>query len=116
MTVHAVLDEIRERPGTGEVIPVFNPATEEQITDFKDCGPDAVNDAVARAKETAGSGVSKDLAGSERAKVLWRIGELIDQNAAGLAELESLNAGMVPAQAQTTVSVSSEFFRYYAGW
>ncbi len=61
-------------------------------------------------------GVSKDLAGSERAKVLWRIGELIDQNAAGLADLESLNAGMVPAQAQATVSVSSEFFRYYAGW
>src|SRR5262249_50545052 len=33
-----------------------------------------------------------------------------------LAELESLNAGMTPLQAQGTVSVSSEFFRYYAGW
>jgi aldehyde dehydrogenase (NAD+) len=116
MTVQAVLDEIRERPGTGEVIPVFNPATEDQITEFKDCGPEAVNDAVARAKETAESGIWKHLAGSERAKVLWRIGELIDQNAAELAELESLNAGMVPAQAKATVAVSSEFFRYYAGW
>src|ERR1700730_1735654 len=116
MTVQSVLDEVRERPGTGEVIPGFNPATEEQITEFKDCGPEAVNDAVARAKATAESGVWKGLAGSERAKVLWRIGELIDQNAAELAELESLNAGMVPAQAQATVAVSSEFFRYYAGW
>src|SRR6267154_5100441 len=59
MTVQSVLDEIRERPGTGDVIPVFNPATEEQITEFKDCGPEAVNAAVARAKETAESGVWK---------------------------------------------------------
>ena len=57
MTVQAVLDEIRERPGTGDVIPVIDPATEEQITEFTDCGPEAVNDAVARAKATADSGV-----------------------------------------------------------
>src|ERR1700704_3319673 len=116
MTVQSVLDEIRERPGTGEVIPVFNPATEEQITEFKDCGPEAVNTAVARAKETAESGVWKGLPPSERAKVLWRVGELIDQNTDELAELESLNAGMVPMQAKATVTVSAEFFRYYAGW
>ena len=42
MTVQAVLDEIRERPGTGEVITVVDPATEEQVTEFKDCGPEAV--------------------------------------------------------------------------
>ena len=116
MTVQSVLDEIRERPGTGDVIPVFNPATEEQITEFKDCGPEAVNAAVARAKETAESGVWKGLPPSERAKVLWRVGELIDQNTDELAELESLNAGMVPMQAKATVTVSAEFFRYYAGW
>ena len=116
MSVQAVLDEIRERPGTGEVIAVVDPATEEQITEFKDCGPEAVNDAVARAKASFESGVWRDLPGSERAKVLWRVGELIDQNAEVLAELESLNAGMTPLQAQGTVAVGSEFFRYYAGW
>jgi aldehyde dehydrogenase (NAD+) len=116
MAVQSVLEEIRERPGTGEVIPVFNPATEDQITEFKDCGPEAVNEAVARAKATAESGVWRGKPPSERAKILWRIGELIDENAAELAELESLNAGMVPMQAQATVTVSSEFFRYYAGW
>ena len=45
-TVQAVLDEIRDRPGTGDVIPVFDPSTEEQIAEFTDCGPDAVNAAV----------------------------------------------------------------------
>ena len=116
MSVQAVLDEIRERPGTGEVIAVVDPATEEQVTEFKDCGPEAVNDAVARAKASFESGVWRDLPPSERAKILWRVGELIDQNAEILAELESLNAGMTPLQAQGTVTVGSEFFRYYAGW
>src|SRR5882724_2950897 len=116
MTVQAVLDEIRERPGTGEAIAVVDPATEEQVTEFKDCGPEAVNDAVARAKASFESGVWRDKPPSERAKILWRVGELIDQNAELLAELESLNAGMTPLQAQGTVTVGSEFFRYYAGW
>src|SRR6201987_4620628 len=116
MSVQAVLDQIRERQGTGEVITVVDPATEEQVTEFKDCGPEAVNDAVARAKASFESGVWRDKPPSERAKILWRVGELIDENAELLAELESINAGMTPLQAQGTLTVGSEFFRYYAGW
>ena len=116
MTVQAVLDEVRQRPGTGDVIPVIDPATENQITEFTDCGPEAVNDAVARATATADSGVWSGLPDYERAKVLWRVADLIDQSAELLAELEMLNAGMYPAQAQMQVKVGGEWFRYYAGW
>ena len=116
MTVQDVLDDIRKRPGTGEVIPIIDPATEEQITEFTDCGPEAINDAVARAKETAESGVWSGMPDYDRAKVLWRVADLIDENAEILAELESLNAGIPPAQAQIITKVGSEWFRYYAGW
>jgi phenylacetaldehyde dehydrogenase len=116
MTVQAVLDEVREQAGTGDVIPVIDPATEDQITEFTDCGPEAVNDAVARAKATADSAVWSGLPDYERAKVLWRVADLIDQSAELLAELEMLNAGMYPAQAQMQVKVGGEWFRYYAGW
>jgi aldehyde dehydrogenase (NAD+) len=116
MTVRAVLDEVRERPGTGDVIPIFDPSTEEQISEFTDCGTQAVNDAVACAKATAESGVWSGLPDYERAKVLWRVADLIDENAELLAELEMLNAGMYPAQAQMQVKVGGEWFRYYAGW
>ena len=81
MTVQDVLDDIRKRPGTGEVIPIIDPATEEQITEFTDCGPEAINDAVARAKTTAESGVWSGLPDYDRAKVLWRVADLIDENA-----------------------------------
>jgi phenylacetaldehyde dehydrogenase len=116
MTVQAVLDEVRERPGTGDVIRIFDPSTEEQISEFTDCGPEAVNAAVARAKASSESGVWSAKPDYERAKILWRVADLIDENAELLAELEMLNAGMYPAQAKMQVAVGSEWFRYYAGW
>jgi phenylacetaldehyde dehydrogenase len=116
MTVQAVLDEVRNRPGSGDVIPIFDPSTEEQITEFTDCGIDAVNDAVARAKASFESGVWSGKPDYDRAKVLWRVADLIDQNAELLAELEMLNAGMYREQAKMQVSVGAEWFRYYAGW
>lgn len=116
MTVQSVIDDLAKRPGTGEVIPVIDPATEEQITQFHDAGPEAVNDAVARAKAAYQSGVWTDLPARQRAKVLWRLADLIDEHAAEFAELESLDAGIPPAQAEMIVSTCAEFYRYYAGW
>jgi phenylacetaldehyde dehydrogenase len=116
MTVQAVLDEVRQRPGSGDVIPVFDPSTEDQISEFTDCGTEAVNDAVARAKASAESGIWSGKPDYERAKILWRVADLIDENAELLAELEMLNAGMYQEQARMQVAVGSEWFRYYAGW
>ncbi|MGV0699361.1 aldehyde dehydrogenase family protein [Mycolicibacter sinensis] len=116
MAVQSVIDDLAKRPGTGELIAVIDPATEEQITEFRDAGPEAVDEAVARAKAAYQSGVWTDIAARERAKVLWRLGDLIDEHAKEFAELESLDAGMPPAQAEMIVSTCAEFFRYYAGW
>ena len=54
--------------------------------------------------------------GNERAKILWRVADLIDQRADQLAQLDSLNTGMPYKQAHTIMSTSAETFRYYAGW
>lgn len=116
MELQTVLEELRDRPGTGETIPVIDPATEEQITEFRDCGPDAVNEAVAAAKAACQSGIWTDIPARQRAKVLWKLGDLIDEHAKEFAELESLDAGMPPMQAEMIVSTCAEFFRYYAGW
>ncbi|WIM89239.1 aldehyde dehydrogenase family protein [Candidatus Mycobacterium wuenschmannii] len=116
MALQTVLDDIRKRPGTGDVIPVINPATEETITEFTDCGQDAVDEAVARAKASFQAGVWSQLPGRERAKVLWKIGDLIEQHAEEFAQLDSLNTGMPLLQATLQMSTCAEFFRYYAGW
>lgn len=116
MALQSVIDDLAKRPGTGEVIPVIDPATEEQITEFRDAGPEAVDEAVARAKAAYQSGVWTDIPARQRAKALWRLGDLIDEHAKEFAELESLDAGMPPAQSEMIVSTCAEFFRYYAGW
>lgn len=116
MTLQTVIDDIRNRRGAGDVIAIVDPATEEPITEFTDGGAPAVDEAVARARATFESGVWHAQPGNERAKVLWRIGSLIDDHAAELAELDSLNTGMPYYQAHMIMSTAAEFFRYYAGW
>ncbi len=99
MTLQAILDELAERPGTGEKISVINPVTEEQIVEFTDCGEEAVNEAVARAKASFDAGVWSELPGRERAKVMWKLADLIDEHAGEIAQLDSLNTGMPLMQA-----------------
>src|ERR1700728_1671300 len=116
MALQEILDDIRKRPGSGEIISVIDPATEETITEFTDCGEDAVDEAVAAAKASFESGVWSQLPGRERAKIMWKIADLIDEHADDFAQLDSLNTGMPLMQAALQMSTVSEFFRYYAGW
>ncbi|MEE3849475.1 aldehyde dehydrogenase family protein [Gordonia sp. LSe1-13] len=116
MVVQTIADELAARPGYGDVIPVIDPATEEQIAEFTDGGAKAVDEAVARAREAYDSGVWHAKPASERAKVLWRVADLIDERASDLAALDSANSGMPFDQAHAIMGTSAELFRYYAGW
>ncbi|MFC9978565.1 aldehyde dehydrogenase family protein [Gordonia sp. NPDC127522] len=116
MSVQSVLDEIRGLPGTGDVIPIVDPVTEEQITEFTDAGPEVVDDAVARAKEASESRVWSGKPDYERARILWKVADLIEENSELLADLESVNAGIPASQAAVITKVGAEWFRYYAGW
>jgi acyl-CoA reductase-like NAD-dependent aldehyde dehydrogenase len=116
MSLQSVVDELAKRPGTGDVISVINPVTEEQLAEFKDCGAEAVNEAVARAKASFEAGVWSELPGRERAKVMWKLADLIDEHADEIAQLDSLNTGMPLLHAQLGLPNCAEFFRYYAGW
>lgn len=116
MTLQSVLDELTARPGTGDKISVVNPVTEELIVEFTDCGEAAVNEAVARAKASFEAGVWSEIPGRERAKVMWKLADLIDEHADEIAQLDSMNTGMPLLHARLGLPNCAEFFRYYAGW
>jgi aldehyde dehydrogenase (NAD+) len=116
MTVQSVLDKVSAVPGTGELIPVINPATEDLITEFRDGGAAAVDEAVARARASFKAGVWRNLPARERAKILWKVADLIDERRAELIALESLNNGLPHASAHGIMPTCAELFRYYAGW
>ena len=116
MTLQSVLEDIQKRPGTGDVIPIIDPVSEEHIGEFTDCGAEIVDEAVATAKSSFESGVWSGLPGRERAKIMWRIADLIDEHAAEFAAIDSANTGMMKLQSEMVVPTCAEFFRYYAGW
>jgi aldehyde dehydrogenase (NAD+) len=116
MTLATVLDEIRGRKGTSDRIPIFDPSIGKQIGEFADSGAAAVDEAVARARATFESGVWHGKTSSERARILWRVSELIDRHVEDLAEIDARNGGAPLAQSRNTKRASAEFFRYCSGW
>jgi phenylacetaldehyde dehydrogenase len=101
---------------SGKRIDVFDPATGEKIATSADGGAQDI-DAAVKAARAAFEGPWSKLTAAERGKILWKIADLIEQNAQALIELEILDNGLPMPLAQYIVyGVVPDFFRYYAGW
>ncbi|MGH9450481.1 MAG: aldehyde dehydrogenase family protein [Terriglobia bacterium] len=107
----------REDAASGKTIPVINPATGEQITTVPDAAAEDVDRAVQAACRAFESGAWREKKVSEREKIMWRIGELIEKNKEELGMLESLNNGKTYREAlRGDIPPSWDIFYYYAGW
>ena len=103
--------------GEGERIEIFNPATGAVIATTAAGGPDDVDKAVKAARSAFAKSDWANMMPSVRAKLLWRIADLIEQNGAQLSELEFLNNGKGrDIIAQRDVPSAADVFRYFAGW
>lgn len=98
------------------MIPVLNPATGEQIGEIPDGGAAAVDGAVARARASFDAGVWRRMPAQQRAKILWKVADLVEARLDELSEIESLDVGMSRMLARAFISTGLEMFRYYAGW
>ena len=111
------IDGRYEDAASGKTIPVINPATGEQLTTVPDAVAEDVDRAVRAARRTFETGVWRNLKASEREKIIWRIGELIEKNKEELGMLESLNNGKTFREAlRGDIPPSWDIFYYYAGW
>lgn len=99
-----------------DVIPVIDPSTEEKIGEVPDGGPEAVDEAVARARASFRSGVWKEMPAAEKAKILWRAAEIVEHNVDELAAIESRNTGLRPIRSHIMTLAGADMLRYYAGW
>jgi len=105
--------------GSGKAFDTINPATGEVLTQVAEASEKDVDRAVAAARkafeDTAGPW--RKMSASERGKVLWRIGDLIEKNIDELAELETLDNGKPIFEARyVDMPMVADVFRYYAGW
>jgi aldehyde dehydrogenase (NAD+)/betaine-aldehyde dehydrogenase len=103
---------------SGERFGVFDPSNGRKLTTVPAAGAEDVDRAVAAATEAFNrKSAWRQMVPAARARLLWRIAELIDEHADELAQLETLDQGQpLPTARRISVPAAAEHFRYYAGW
>ncbi|VUC24188.1 unnamed protein product [Clonostachys rosea] len=98
-----------------EKITVINPFDQSIVTGAVSCaGPDDVDDAV-EAAFAAAKGWAKTRP-SERARLMLRLADLVEENSEELAALETMAMGAPLWITKHGATSMAEWFRYYAGW
>jgi phenylacetaldehyde dehydrogenase len=106
-----------EDSATGEKFETRDPATEELLTEVARAGSADVDAAVAAAaRAVAPEAAWRRMSHAERAKLIWRLGDLIDAHAETFAVIDSLDNGKPVAHALGDARYAADLFRYMAGW
>ncbi len=102
-------------PNAKETLPVINPANGTQLTEIAIADKTAVDIAVSSARK-AFQETWSSIAPSERAKLIWKLADLMERDKLVLEELETVDNGKPLDKAVYDIEGAIEHFRYYAGW
>ena len=102
---------------SGKSFEVINPANEKVVGHVAHGGETDVALAVKAARQAFESGPWAKMTPSDRGKMIWKIGDLIEKHTDELAQLETLDNGKPLGVAKVAdVPLSADIFRYMAGW
>src|SRR6266540_2714306 len=102
---------------SGKRFETADPATGETLATVAEAQAEDVDKAVAAARRSFDRGTWRDMPPAERAKVLWKVGDMIEERMTEDAQLETLDNGMPINDALLFhVPLAAATFRYYAGW
>jgi len=99
----------------GKTFEVINPSDESVICSVHEATEKDVDIAVAAARK-AFEGSWRQVNPEQRGKLLYKLGDLFDQNLDVLAAVESLDNGKAITMAKGDVGMCAATLRYYAGW
>jgi phenylacetaldehyde dehydrogenase len=101
----------------GKSFDTYDPGTGRVIARVAEGEAADIDLAVQAARAAFDGGAWGRITASDRGRMIWKLGDLIEQHGAELAELETLNNGKPLASAQRgDVPLSADMFRYMAGW
>ncbi len=101
----------------GETFEVYDPATGEIIAHCAAGDKADIDAAVHAARQAFESGPWSRMTPSERGRLIWKLGDLVEEHGDELAELETLDNGKPLAVARAAdVPLAVDLFRYMAGW
>jgi len=102
---------------SGKTFPTLDPSNGEVLAEVAEGDREDVDRAVKAARASFERGSWRDLPPAERARILWKVGDIIEERAAEFAELDSLDNGKpITETSFFDVPISAATFRYYAGW
>src|SRR5579859_4826057 len=112
-----LIDGERVAAAAGRTFETIDPSTGRTITSVAHAGPEDIDRAVEAARRALEEGPWGRLAAAGRARIMYRLADLIEGAADELAELESLDGGK-PVKLAKLVDVSQTvaWFRHFAGW
>ena len=100
---------------SGKTFESINPATENVLAHVAEADRADVDDAVKAAREAFDSGPWPRMSSHDRARVMRRFGELLEEHADQLAELETLDNGMTIGASKAFFKVGMESYHFFAG-
>jgi phenylacetaldehyde dehydrogenase len=103
---------------SGKTFETINPATEERLAEVAHGEAEDIARAVRAARRAFDyDSPWRRMSPSARGKLIWRIGDLIEEHADVLAQLESLDNGKpVGIARMADVALSADLFHYMSGW
>ncbi len=102
---------------SGKTFPTYNPSTGEVLAHVAEGDKEDIDRAVAAARAAFDKGPWRKLAPSERARLMWRLADLLEKRLEEFAQLESLDNGKPVVMARLAdIPISVDQLRYYAGW
>jgi acyl-CoA reductase-like NAD-dependent aldehyde dehydrogenase len=102
---------------SGSTFATYDPATGEEIARVSLATAADVDAAVVAATEAFEASSWSGLTAPRRARLLFRLADLIDDHADELARLETIDQGQpLTFSTNRTLPSVAEYFRYYGGW
>jgi phenylacetaldehyde dehydrogenase len=106
-----------EEAVSGKTFSTFNPATGDVLSRVSEGDKEDIDRAVIAARAAFDSGPWSKITPSERGRMIWKLGDLIEKHLEEFAQLESLDNGKPLAVARVAdLPLAADLFRYMAGW
>jgi acyl-CoA reductase-like NAD-dependent aldehyde dehydrogenase len=102
---------------SGATYKTINPATEEVLTEVAEGGAEDIDAAARAARRAFESGPWAKMSASDRGRILWKIGDLLEANVQEIGRVETLDQGKtITESTRVDVPLAADCFRYFAGW
>jgi len=109
------IDGVWRPAASGATRPTVNPATGEALAQVADAGREDTLAAIAAARRAFDAGVWSDVPAPKRGAMVRRLGDLIEEHAGDLAELETLDTGKTLEESRWDMADIAGIFRYFGG-